>query len=400
MDVAMICPGLIPFAYRYAVGQIPTGSAQAHWRNSMRFSRRKTIGLSAAIPLLALGKAGAQTPVASPEGTDTIAPLDTGDVNVLSISPDGSTLVGIVDQNTIVFLNAETLEEISRSEVIDVIHSIDAASLRWSPDGSRIAFSLDAWLLGQDSDIFIGTVETGDVVNATAEGHEEEAGSLLGDSAEGPITIDVAPAWLDDSTVIFGRHPWGNFAGPRCELTTLNIVSGEIATWQSFPPYEIANVINNLHVLNDGRIIFTGNDTKALPFIVIASGDDTFEILTVNDVDHLLLIGVGVASVIVQDPQTLEFWRCALDGSVEPQDLREVFELETDDAFPFAPAYGPDGSSLLTLRASDNTLLVADDAGVRPVGTVSGIDSTARITWVEGRALIATRQQAWLVPIS
>ena len=360
----------------------------------MNMNRRSFIGLSAGIPMTRFesfpNRALADSLVDSLQ-------IENG-LRIFSISPDGSTLLGISEQDEVVFLATDSTEEISRSEAFVESKIIDPVGISWSPDSAKVAFSLDGWRLARDSDIFIATVETGRTVNATPEGHTKEADSML-EQSEGPVVIDISPVWLDDDTILFARHRTGNGAF-TVELVTLTAESGEVSPWLEMDPAKVSFVTNRLTLIDDNEVAFFGGNEKSLPIIVLASQVGGVEIVDTGEMQAAFPTSLGKTSAVVLDQQNFALVRISYDGSVAPKPIEDVFQLEQGVNIIVGPTYGPDGESLVGLT-QDHHVLIADADGGREIGSIaSDADvSGANMFWVEGSVLIAGRGGAWQIPI-
>lgn len=150
--------------------------------------------------LIALLIATAPIPDASPEAGATTY-FDPG--SSVNLSPDGSTLAMLMRDE----LCAGGLGD-AEATCVDTadIGTIDPSSITWSPDSTRLAFSLDAFRLMIDSDIFVLDVATGTLTNLTDDGATEFS---ITDNSQ-VLLIDVSPAWSPEGTsIVFSRSNWG-----------------------------------------------------------------------------------------------------------------------------------------------------------------------------------------------
>jgi WD40 repeat protein len=155
-----------------------------------------------------------QTPVASPEVTPSAGEGDwrISDVTALALdgravaaSPDGSMLAGVSADNAFCVWETVSLQPRCTDERL----SIRLESIVWSPDGTAVAFSLDAIRMGEESDIYIYETDTDSLVNLTDDGVE---GFLLRVPADTPM--DDVPVWSPDSRQLaFARSERGEEAG-------------------------------------------------------------------------------------------------------------------------------------------------------------------------------------------
>lgn len=333
------------------------------------------------------------------QATEPISPIDTGEVIVKSISPDGATLMGVVDREIIAFLDAETLEEISRTEPVTEIKILDELSIAWSPDSSKIAFSLDAWKLGRDSDIFIVEAATGTITNVTAEGDEQEAPPLFGDDA-GDQLIDMYPLWMTNDTILFGRHRMAEQI--TCVLTTLTLSSGEVDNWASLHDKGLRFVAGPLHPVGENRVMMWMTDEPGKPVVAVVSATGEAETLNSVGVPFARLVDADKTFAYLTSADSIgDVWRTSMDDG-EEQPLYEVLGLEPFAAQLTYPACGPEpGSFALIARSAqgDNEVLLFDGTESTVIATLDDFPTDARCHWVEGRLLITNRGGSYLVDI-
>jgi dipeptidyl aminopeptidase/acylaminoacyl peptidase len=82
--------------------------------------------------------------------------------------------------------------------------SVDPESIAWSPDGRYIAFTTQAFVTLQDSDIWVLDVEEQQYTNLTQDSYDGRIG--FGDDIPDGVFVDLAPAWMPDGTLTFARH--------------------------------------------------------------------------------------------------------------------------------------------------------------------------------------------------
>ena len=176
--------------------------------------RRRTGRLGSMLAVaLALGVAlPAAAGDATPGATPTVGPgytltsqgaYGSRDTIPLALSPDGTAVAiwdrsgdGAVCSSPTITRQAPTCAPFAGSVAPD--------SVRWSPDGTRFAFTENVVTSLYESDIHVFDASTGEVVNLTDDGVD---GGLLG--IEGDADLDLAPAWSPDGqSIAFFRNPW------------------------------------------------------------------------------------------------------------------------------------------------------------------------------------------------
>ncbi len=160
----------------------------------------------------------------------------------LSMSPDGKWIATYDnEQDRLCALDTARLGEKVTSPNSDStdsclsfeehgILSIAEDYVRWSPDGTRIAFTENGPVYFHDADIWVFTPETGDVINLTDDGVSEGINFLTDVDAE-PFDMDILPTWSPDGQLIaFARSPWnGDWRGTQLMLVPAD-GSGEADT--------------------------------------------------------------------------------------------------------------------------------------------------------------------------
>ena len=147
----------------------------------------------------------------------------------LSMSPDGKWIATFdTENNRLCALNTAGMKATSPDQEpsdsclsFDAhgIHSIAEDYVRWSPDGTRLAFTENGPVYLVDADIWVFTPKSGNVVNLTDDG---TAGGLdlFSDAESEPFDMDILPAWSPDGQQIaFARSSWnGDWRGTQLML--------------------------------------------------------------------------------------------------------------------------------------------------------------------------------------
>lgn len=156
--------------------------------------------------------------------------LDGGLVPVV-LSPDGSRLAAIgpaVDglRSEVCVAEVATLATWTCSDPSILASGVDAGSLRWSPDGARLAFVEDHVVTGLDGDLWIMDAVTGGLRNVDDDGVSGIADPVLG-FPEGTVTLPMAPAFTPDgSALTYGRLVAEDGVLDREEIVTVPVAGG------------------------------------------------------------------------------------------------------------------------------------------------------------------------------
>lgn len=331
----------------------------------------------------------------------TLEALNTDGVTLFGISPNASVLVGKRDTHEICFLDAETRFPISESSAIPELIIFPDTGIAWSPDGRRIAFDLQAWRTERDSDIFIADVTSGDVINLTPEGHDNEADNLI---KEPDVEVDTSPVWLDDDTIVFARHRIHDRDALTCDLCTLTVSTGQVSTLLDLAESGIVFVSSNMWRLSDGSLVFlavfSGRDIRRGAVMVTPDGEvadiqpgflETVNYLSVND-----------SHMVIQDVQAFEWWYIPLDASQAPVPLWEQFELPEGWVNKAFPILGPEPDTMFTVlqtpHRKDSAYLFTPK-GDRQLAVLTGVYDHQTSHWSKDSILIAGKSDSWLVPL-
>lgn len=128
----------------------------------------------------------------------------------------------------------------------------DARIVALSPDGSAVAYSLDAFRLAAESDIHLFELAAGESVNLTEDGLD---GGLL-DLEASTVPVDVLPAWSTDSqSLTFARTDLAE--GQRAtDLMTIARGGGEPEPRHVVSRDELFAIHTPMHSLADGSLLY------------------------------------------------------------------------------------------------------------------------------------------------
>lgn len=327
--------------------------------------------------------------------------LNTEGVRLLGISPDASVLVGTRNREQISFLDAETRFPISESEALPEVALIDESSVAWSPDGSKFAFSLNAWVVMRDSDIFVVDVFSGEVSNVTPEGHDREADSLL-DMTD--VQVDMYPVWLDDTTLLFARHE--NFppdsGDMQTRLVSLNLETGEVQPCADLTAAGIRYVAGPMIQPADEWIIFTGDDAENEFHLFSAAPDGTIATIDTGELRTFRLVDANETHAVVIDPASFETWYVSLHTDEAMVPLWEHFELPESTAPMSNPVLGPEPHDLaviLRTQGENPSLYRFSDRESKELAQLVGDADAPVCHWAEDQILVTSRKDSWLVDL-
>jgi hypothetical protein len=327
-------------------------------------------------------------------------PLDVGRITILSLSPDGKVLASIKYPNRLCFLDATTLEPLATGEQLDELKAIDRDSVHWSPDSKRIAFSLDAWRLMQESDIFVADVATATITNVTAEDRTEEAASLM---ATPDALIDVYPRWLNDATLLFARHDGSDGEVATCDICTLLVESGRIETVVPLQPHGYRFVTSPPILRADSSMIMTvqGDDQASEIIIVDANGE--VSPLAIQGVQAPVLVSANATHAVVQDRASGGSLLVPIDDPMATMPFGDVFAYGDGYEFIGQPAVASDPETYAGIaisRSSKKYRLFTLINGKRQDRGYLGGDVRAPACQLVGNTLLVVEpRNAWLISL-
>lgn len=370
----------------------------------MNMNRRAFVAGSSGSILALAGWVHATASDGSPTPVAGLSPIDVGDVKLLSISPNGSTLLGR-EGDSLVFLDANSFEVIAQSDISDVASQIDEESFTWSPDGSMVAFSLLTWVQFIDSDIFTIEVETGTLVNITDEDGDGEPDSLLNIENADDLLLDLYPLWLDDERLMFYRYrgPIKSEKDDASTLVTATLDGSDIEPWANLTQNNINTVYAPLHILSDGSVLVMADtlDGNSRPLIARIDEQGGSTVLELGDVSLPRLLDANDSHCLVLDTEKSEILYVPIDDPEAKQPIYDVLGFEPFKMAFYQPALGPEPGTLIAVQNSRvMSVLIYDNGEVNAVAILEGDDSGVRkCIWVENRILVIGSDSNWIIDL-
>lgn len=324
--------------------------------------------LSVAMMLILLFAAGDRL-VASAQGAPTAGPVREFVVEkgrVIGLSPDGTKYAVYIPRTELCVYDAATLEQIACASFEDVRVSVRQEDIVWSPDSTRLAFAEQAFMFGDDGDLWVMDATTGELTNITDDGF---SGGIF--SFSEPLTatfsVDVAPAWTPDSQFItYSRSNWIEGERGGNDIAQIPAGGGEVETLVTVSTETPGVVFYGTQWAPDGETFYyslddysADNPTNGIWAYDKATGEATkFAVADAPDLGPLALLDVSpagdkllawypqaYAQFLGQEP-VLRLIDVAT-GAIEMVELAN----QPPDALPglTMATFSPDGSALLLL---------------------------------------------------
>ncbi len=338
------------------------------------------------------------SPVAEPAAAWTVDGVDVVGVegSPVTMSPDGAMVAGIGPEHQLCVWDLPALD-VTCEEPSE--RNINPGSIVWSPDGTAIAYTLDAFLRGDESDLFMYELETGVSTNLTDDGVE---GSLFSSDDDAPMLVDVMPTWTHDGqSLLFVRSDFTT-DDPDTDLMTISREGGEPVLLETVSDYPFA-IFTRMHLLADGSLVYSlgpGNldDPDTGIWLRTPDGDHRQVLAGDSSTDFPLPIVTDVhegdGTVLVAAYSYPALAQLDLDAP-----LAFVLDLGTGDVMPLElddpprqigpTIFSPDGATLFSvaLGGEGDALVISHDgeremvelgeggeSGSRPVHLYGGIE--------------------------
>jgi Tol biopolymer transport system component len=339
------------------------------------------------------------------------------------LSPDGTQLAGMDDDGHLCVWVTETLV----STCVDEKLPIREATITWSPDGTAVAFALDAIRLVYESDIYVYELATGELVNLTDDGVE---GDLL-DSLDSDPPADDVPVWSPDSREIaFARSFMGGDADGSTTIMRIDRTGGEPVEVVPLDVEQPFALWMPMHWLPDGTLLYAqssnqmddarngiwkvGMDDGSSPLqIAPGTGESDIPGAMIAGVDaergRAIVFSLLLASQFGAGAEQPLFWLVDI-ASGERAPFPALPALGGDVPVVIEAAYAPDGATILLVTLTDagvtlmtmdpETLAVAPVAGepldlaLLPDAVVQWVDNDTVVLHASGGSMLVSLELA------
>ncbi len=345
------------------------------------------------VTLVTAGDAQAASPEASPAASPVASGsgwriVDEHELSVesryVAMSPDGTQLAGVDGDGRLCVWVTETLV----STCVEERLPIRAETIAWAPDGTAVAFALDAIRMLYDSDIYVYEIVTGELVNLTDDGVE---GDVI-DALDTDAPIDDVPTWSPDGErIAFARSYWGGDDEPgSTSIMVIDRAGGEPVDLLPLDVEEPLAIWMPMHWLPDGTLLYSqmardvedprngvwkiGVDDGANPLQIVPGGEES-EVPGpwISDAtgDHAIVYSYWLMGQFAFDADQPLFWLADVATGE-----RDALAAPGGDAWILDAGFSPDGeTALLVTRSPEGARLVVLDVAS---GEIAPLDPAPR----------------------
>ncbi len=231
---------------------------------------------------------------------------------------------------------------------------MDLETVRWSPDGTKLAFSEDFLITLRDSDIWLYDTETNTVTDMTPTANREMR-LLSNDDPNLKFTVDMIPQWSSDSqSIYFIRFVFNKLGDAEPNFYKVNVENNTIEEVSPSGTHFAFSVYGFALSPDDSKIAYNldtrGNEKDGNWFLDLATKEAKFATAAVQDTapwtyqfspdgNLLLVIGIDKTGAIgPRPPEASPIYTLSVSGGRQQQ--------LNIDTYVFAAGWGPEGSEL------------------------------------------------------
>ena len=328
--------------------------------------------------------------------------FDTTEVNNYSLSPDSSKIFGTLRNLELAVIDVATNEVILTTNTEEnelALKAVDLTSVRWSPDSTRLAYSMATGTTMRDSDINVLDAETGEITGLTAEGFANETDRLKTDAE---VFNDLFPAWQDDETLLFVRTEGIQPVDPP-HVCTVNLADGTVESVVDLGEAEIVGVEGLVHLVSDDRLVLQATFESRDSGIIVVATDGTVEQVNTEAIILPSLLDANESHAVMFDSAVSRYALVPLDGSGDIEYADEYFSLSPEPVTVVsAPICGPNANEFAVLTEADDIqrVLIMRDGERRSLGKLDKPAISPLLDWQGDTLFIGDREKYWLIDVA
>ncbi len=163
--------------------------------------------------------------------------IEIPDSRIISLSPDGKWIAAAkpasgYQRGQLCVYDVVTLAERSCGDLSGLEAGLRIEDVTWSPDGSRLAFAEQGFVLLRDGDLWVMNAATGEITNVDDDGFSGNVIGLISDEeTEQPVSLPVGPAFSPDGrTIAFSRSVVQSGEWRGNDIAVVSVDGGEVRT--------------------------------------------------------------------------------------------------------------------------------------------------------------------------
>ncbi len=231
---------------------------------------------------------------------------------------------------------------------------MDLDTVRWSPDGTKLAFSEDFLLSFRDSDIWVYDTETNTIKDMTP-APNRELKMISNDDPNVQFTVDMIPQWSSDGqSIYFIRYVFNKLGDAEPDFYKVNIADNAIEEVSPSGTHFAFSIYGFALSPDDSKIAYNldtrGNEKDGNWFLDLTTKEAKFAAAAVQDTapwayqfsaegNLLLVLGMDKTGAFkARPPEASPIYTLPVSGGRQQQ--------LNIDTYVFAAGWGPEGSEL------------------------------------------------------
>ena len=267
------------------------------------------------------------------------------------LAPDGSRFAYVKERELCLY----SLEGVKGDCVtLEKDIRMDLDTVRWSPDGTKLAFSEDFFITFRDSDIWVYDTETNTITDMTP-APNRELKPISNDDPNVKFTVDIIPQWSSDSqSIYFIRYYFSQLGEAEPNFYKINVKDSTAEEVSPSGTHFAFSIYGFALSPDDSQIAYNldtrGSEKDGNWFLDLTTKEAKFAAAPVQDTapwayqfspegNLLLIIGVDIKGGFVpRPPEASPIYTLPVSGGRQQQ--------LNNDSYVFSAGWGPEGSEL------------------------------------------------------